>query len=162
MDIRYEAATDDDFSELVELRIEAMRESLEALGRFNRIRSVERFRASFSPDDTKRIMNGNVLVGFFAVTERDDHLYLGHLYISPRYQSSGIGSAVMKNLINSSEEKMKPIRLGALKSSRSNAFYRRHGFSITSDDEWDTYYERKTLIERDMGSNAIYAPGEER
>ncbi len=155
MNLRYESATEDDFSELVELRIESMRKSLEALGRFDRTRSIERFRSSFSPSKTKKIMKGNILVGFFAVTEESDQLYLDHLYVSPQHQSSGIGSAVLNSLIESSEEKMKPIRLGALKHSRSNKFYRMHGFSVTSEDEWDTYYERKIKSEQIVGDNAI-------
>ncbi len=132
MDLQYQPTTEDDFSELVELRIEAMRVSLEALGRFDRVRSIERFRSSFSPSKTKRIMIDDVLVGFFATTERNDELYLDHLYVSPQHQSCGIGSTIMDSLIKYSEEKMKPIRLGALKDSKSNEFYRRHGFSVTS------------------------------
>lgn len=149
MNLQYQPTTEDDFSELVELRIESMRESLEALGRFDRIRSIERFRSSFSPGNTKKIMMEEVLVGFFATTERNDELYLNHLYVSPQHQSFGIGSTVMASLIKYSEEKMKPIRLGALKGSKSNEFYRRHGFSVMSEDEWDIYYERKNQSEQE-------------
>jgi hypothetical protein len=33
-----------------------------------------------------------------------------------------------------------PVRVGALKGSRSNEFYVRHGFAPESCGEWDNFY----------------------
>ena len=119
-----------------------MRESLEAIGRFDRERSVQRFRSSFAPENTRKLKLEGVLVGFIATTEKEDHLYLDQLYIHPKFQSQGIGSHIMKELIDSSEKKALPIRLGALRASNSNNFNQRHGFIVKKEDEWDIYYER--------------------
>jgi len=143
MELTFEPTSVDDFEILVELRIDAMRESLETIGRFNRERSVERFRSSFSPENTKIIRRGKDLAGFITVSEKEDHFYLDHLYIDPKLQSLGIGSKVLKGLIETSEKKGLPVRLGALRSSKSNDFYKRHGFVVSSEDEFDIYYERK-------------------
>ncbi|MCG8524927.1 MAG: GNAT family N-acetyltransferase [Opitutales bacterium] len=143
MNLRFQPTTVEDFGVLVDLRIDAMRESLEAIGRFDRSRSIERFRSSFAPEKTKKIIKDGNLAGFIAFSEYDDHLYLDHLYIDPKFQSLGIGSIVLKSLIEHSEKEEKPVRLGALRSSKSNDFYKRHGFSITKEDEFDIYYERK-------------------
>lgn len=140
--VRYLDASEDDFDVLVELRIEAMRESLERVGRFDRERSVERFRSSFVAGDTKRIICDGVLVGFYSLTVEADHLYLSHLYVSPWHQCLGIGALAMEQIIGFSEEAQLPIRLGALRESKSNDFYLKHGFVVTSEDEWDTNYER--------------------
>ncbi len=142
MQLRYSDASENDFDALVELRIDAMRESLESVGRFNRERSIERFRSSFVAADTKKIFNKDVLAGFYSVTTKSDHLYLGHLYVRPADQCLGIGSLAMKKIIKLSTETGLPIRLGALKESQSNEFYRKHKFIVTTEDEWDTYYER--------------------
>ena len=149
----YHSATSGDFEQLVELRIDAMKESLMAIGRFNRERSVERYKSTFRPEETKIIKNENDTIGFIAVSEKEDHLYLDHLYIAPSFQSSGVGSWAIKRLIDISERKKIPIRLGALKTSKSNKFYQRHGFEITHEDEFDIYYERKTLSEQDASPN---------
>lgn len=141
-EIEYVAAHDDDFDVLVELRIDAMRESLEALGRFDRKRSIERFRASFSSEKTFKVYLKGELVGFYMLNEYSDHLYLDHLYISPRSQSQGIGSVTMRRIIEISEDRELPLKLGALRGSRSNEFYSRHDFRITSEDAWDIYYVR--------------------
>lgn len=143
MKLTFEVTTVDDFDCLVELRIDAMKESLEAIGRLDRERSIERFRSSFTPETTKTIRNEKELVGFIAVSEKEDHFYLDHLYIDPKFQSLGIGTLVIKELVGTSEKRKLPIRLGALKSSKSNEFYIRHGFEVTQEDEFDIYYERK-------------------
>lgn len=65
MKLRYLEASEDDFDALVELRIDAMRESLERIGRFNRERSIERFRSSFVAADIMKIFCEEVLVGFY-------------------------------------------------------------------------------------------------
>lgn len=140
--LRYLETAESDFDVLVRLRIEAMRESLEAIGRFNEQRSIERFRSTFVAAETKRIFAEDDLIGFYAVSEKRDHLYLAHLYVSPQYQSLGVGASVLAEIISWSNEVGLPIRLAAIKGSRANNFYRRHGFVVATEDEWDNYYER--------------------
>ena len=142
MKLKFIDSNEEDFDALVELRIEAMRESLEKVGRFDRQRSIERFRASFVAAETTKIIREDVLIGFYSVAIKADHLHLGHLYVRPDAQSLGIGSFAMKELVKLSNETELPIRLGALKESRSNDFYQRYGFVKTNEDEWDIYYER--------------------
>ena len=141
MDLSFAPTTADDFEVLLELRLEAMRESLVSIGRFDPKRSAERFRSSFVPAQTVQILRAGIRVGFFALSEHEDHLYLDHLYIGVAYQSSGIGSRAMAHILAIAKRKQLSVRLGALRSSRSNTFYRRHGFSVTSESEWDIYYE---------------------
>ena len=82
------------------------------------------------------------LVGFYAVDHQGDCLYLDHLYVEPKWQSKGVGGLIMKRMIDESERAELPLRLGALKESRSNAFYRKWGFRVIREEEWDVYYER--------------------
>ena len=142
MQLRYLETRESDFDELAELRIDAMRESLERLGRFDRERSIERFRSSFVAEDTTRILKGEELVGFFAVSAREDHLYLGHLYVKPGCQGTGIGTQAFELVHMRASQVGLPIRLGALKESRSNEFYQKLGFEQIGEEEWDIYYQR--------------------
>lgn len=89
-----------------------------------------------------KVLCDTTLGGFYAVTKEADHLHLSHLYVKPQIQCQGIGSQVMMSLIERSDTERLPIRLGALKGSRSNTFYQRHGFAVTTEDQWDNYYER--------------------
>lgn len=140
---RFEPASPDDAEELVALRIVAMRESLERLGRFDPQRARERFLAGFSPEHTRHLVVDARRVGFVVLRPTADHLLLDHLYIHPSHQGRGIGAAVLAVLFAQADAEAKPLRVGALRESDSNRFYARHGFELVEQAEWDNYYVRR-------------------
>ncbi len=131
-----------DFETLVDIRIEAMRESLERLGRFDPLRARERFRSGFSPQFTRHIEVAGERVGFVVVKPMIDGLLLDHLYIKQSAQGSGIGSAVLRQVFMKADAAGLAVRVGALRESDSNRFYVRHGFQFVESDEFDNYYIR--------------------
>jgi len=140
--VTYGDVTAADFDELAVLRIAAMRESLERVGRFDPVRARERLRQTFHPEYTQFILLDGQRVGFYAFRPAEDAFHLDHLYVHPTCQSRGIGSHVMHHLLAQSDPRRMPVRLGALRDSPSNRFYQRHGFTKTAEDEWDIYYVR--------------------
>ncbi len=135
--------TEADFDELVALRIATMRASLERIGRFNPQRAAERFRSTFRPADTRRIVVDGVnagCVGFWA--EPVAAMRIEHFYLAAPFQGRGLGGAVLQRLLNSAPDGVKLFRVGALRDSDANRFYQRHGFVKISEDEWDIAYER--------------------
>jgi GNAT superfamily N-acetyltransferase len=139
-------ATDQDFEALVVLRIAAMRDSLERLGRFDPQRARERFRAGFAPEHTRHIVHHGRPVGFVVVKPVDDGLLLHHLYIHPAHQGQGIGAAVLLMVFTEADAARRPLRVGALRGSHSNRFYLRHGFQLVSESEWDIHYLRPASL----------------
>ncbi|WP_211227633.1 GNAT family N-acetyltransferase [Chitinibacter tainanensis] len=135
-------ANPEDFESLVSLRIVAMRESLERIGRFDIHRARERFRSSFSACDTYHIKLNHEKIGFVAFKVLDNQLLLEHLYIHPDHQGEGVGSEVLNYVITESEKIRRPIHVGALRESDSNRFYVRHGFILHRQEEHDNYYIR--------------------
>ena len=117
-----------------------MRESLEAVGRFDPQRARARFLESFNPTDTHHIVVKDKDVGFMVVSEKDEVLVLAHLYIEPAHQGSGIGAVALKLVQNQAALRGQSVQVGALKGSRSNHFYQRHGFRPLSEGEWDNFY----------------------
>lgn len=140
-DLKYMSARLSDAITLADIRARAMQPSLELLGRFDEQRVRQRLLSNFQPDDTQKIFYQGKLVGFYVLLDKTDHLYLDHFYIDPEFQSAGIGGAVTAEIKKIAEQQQKPIRLGALKGSRSNEFYRRHGFQPTHEGEFDVYYQ---------------------
>ena len=131
-----------DFEALAALRIEAMRASLERLGRFDPSRARERLRAGFSPEHTRHIEQAGVRVGFFVVKPRDDGLHLEHLYLHPAAQGRGLGAAVLAHVFAQADALGLAVHVGALRGSDSNRFYQRHGFRLVAQDEFDLRYVR--------------------
>lgn len=132
----------EDGEQLVALRIDAMRPSLEKIGRFDPIRARERFLSTFDPDQTRHIVCDGQRVGFLVVKTQADHVLLDHLYIDPAHQSRGIGSRVLAHVFLDADEKQLPVKVGALKESASNPFYLRNGFVLIEQADWDNSYLR--------------------
>lgn len=123
---------------LAEIRAQAMQPSLEALGRFNPERVRQRFLSTYTPTDTTEIWLNDQLIGFYVLRNKQDHLYLDHLYLLPSEQGKGIGKRVL-NRIKAHAQAL-PIKLGALRNSPANTFYQQNGFRQTHEDEFDLYY----------------------
>ena len=136
------AAAQSDAEALVALRILAMRESLERIGRFAPARARERFLSAFSPQHTRHIIVDGERAGFVVVKPDADGLLLDHLYIDPRLQNRGVGAAVLAMVFAEADAQALGLRVGALRGSDSNRFYLRHGFVLVEEAEWDLYYER--------------------
>ncbi len=127
---------------LAELRVAAMRESLEAVGRFDAKRARMRFLDSFEPQFTREILDGDERVGFVVVKPAGQRLKVDHFYITPAAQGRGIGSQVLRLVLAEADAANAVLELGALRASRSNAFYLRHGFRRVRSSEFDIHYER--------------------
>ncbi|WP_417454182.1 GNAT family N-acetyltransferase [Kiloniella sp.] len=136
-----------DLEKLISIRIAAMRESLENIGRFDPERARERFASKFASDKTTLVLQSNEIIGFYVLLARENYLWLDHLYIDPATQGSGVGSSIMNRIIKISWSKKLPLKLCALKESKANSFYIKHGFELTHSEEWDNFYSRSYLQE---------------
>ncbi|MCV6799588.1 GNAT family N-acetyltransferase [Achromobacter ruhlandii] len=141
--LRDAPVTEADFDTLLAIRIEAMRDSLERLGRFDPERARARLRATFRPDHTWFIERDGARIGFYAVRPDGDGLRLDHLYVVPAAQGLGVGGQVLGRLLQDADRRGLPVSVGALRGSDSNRFYRRHGFAQVSESEWDIEYLRQ-------------------
>lgn len=149
------AASDEDFEALLSLRMAAMRESLQRLGRFDPQRARERLSRAFEPAHTRHILLAGERVGFVVLlpmpATAPDHLVLDHLYIAPQAQRQGVGSWVMAQVLAEADRLGLPVRVAALKHSDANRFYQRHGFELQHSSEWDLHYLRSAPGDRDDG-----------
>ncbi|TSD74616.1 GNAT family N-acetyltransferase [Janthinobacterium sp. KBS0711] len=131
-----------DADALVALRIEAMRDSLMQVGRFDPVRARERFLSGFLPEHTRHIEIEGKRVGFIAIRKQANVMLLDHLYIHPNNQGKGIGAVVLARIIEEANALGLPLRVGALRGSDANRFYVRHGFKLIEDGDFDIYYIR--------------------
>lgn len=137
-----------DAEALVLLRIEAMRESLERIGRFDPQRARARFLDGFDPAFTRHIVLQGRRVGFVVVRPHQGELLLDHLYLRPGHQGRGAGARVLAQVFAEADAADLPLRVGALRGSDANRFYQRHGFQPVDDSEWDHHYLRPRRSER--------------
>lgn len=138
----YAPAQAADFEDLLALRLRAMRESLERLGRFDPQRARERLAAGFDPAHTRHILVDGRRVGFIVLKTLSHALRLEHLYIDTAMQDQGVGHRVLTEVCAEADRRQVPVELVALKESDANRFYLRHGFVATGEGEWDIDYVR--------------------
>ena len=137
-----EPAVAADAEALATIRVAAMRESLERIGRFDPRRARDRFLSGFDPALTRHVLLDGRRVGFVVVRAQDDGLLLDHLYVAPQAQGRGVGAAVMAGVLADADARGLPVRVGALRGSDANRFYARHGFELVEEGEWDNLYRR--------------------
>ena len=140
--VSFHAATPADADALASLRVAAMHESLERVGRFDEARARARLLDAFDAQLTTVIHVDGALAGFFVVRPSPDGLLLDHLYIHPRHQGRGLGALVLGHLFALADARQVTVRVGALRESDSNRFYLRHGFVPAGTSAFDNHYLR--------------------
>jgi GNAT superfamily N-acetyltransferase len=140
MQFAFSSAAESDFERLLLIRHAAMRPSLEQVGRWHPQRARARFRAAFTPGETRLILVGDALAGCVALRPAGEALELDQFYLDPTHQGGGLGSAVLRALLAEADAAGKPVVLTVLKDSAAIRFYERHGFVLTGGEDWDLFY----------------------
>jgi ribosomal protein S18 acetylase RimI-like enzyme len=68
-----------------------------------------------------------------------DALFLGQLFVTPAFQGRGIGTAIVRILIDDAERDKRPVTLGVVKSNPALRLYERLGFRTTHEDDRKFY-----------------------
>lgn len=138
-----------DFEDMLALRVDAMRPSLERVGRFDLARSRERLSAGFLvPFMHHIVIDGEQRVGFVTLKpEGPDALRLDHLYLRTGFQGRGIGDWVIRWAKAQARDQKRDIAVTALVQSDANRFYLRHGFVLEGGEGVDLHYRWHVSVE---------------
>ena len=142
-DWKLRPATPDDLEPLVEIRAVVMRPDLERLGRYDAERVRQRLRDAFVPANTQVIEVSSALAGCVALRRAEDGLWLAHFLLAPDCQGTGIGSAVLREVLSHCDAEGATVRLNVLQGSPALRLYERHGFTLESQDPIDVYLLRE-------------------
>ncbi|MEU4091763.1 GNAT family N-acetyltransferase [Streptomyces sp. NPDC026673] len=132
-----------DVEAIAELRATVMRPDLERLGRFDEHRVRQRLRDSFSPRHTSVIEADGAFAGCVTVRPVEDGRWLEHFYLAPGLQGRGLGSAVLRSLLERIDADGVPVRLIVLQGSAARRLYERHGFTVEAQDPVDVSMVRR-------------------
>jgi len=129
-----------DLESIAELRAIVMRPDLERLGRFDEHRVRQRLRDSFSPQHTSVILADGTFAGSVTMRPTEEGRWLEHFYLALALQGRGVGSAVLRKLLE--QVTSEPVRLNVLQGSSARRLYERHGFTVETEDPIDVYMVR--------------------
>ncbi|MEU4677786.1 GNAT family N-acetyltransferase [Micromonospora sp. NPDC023737] len=131
-----------DVEAAAELRAVVLREDLERLGRYDEQRVRQRLRDGFTPAHTWVIEVGGEFAGCVALRPAEDAHWLEHFYLAPHLQGSGIGTTVLRGLLERCDREGATVRLNVLQGSPARRLYERHGFTLEAEDPVDVFMVR--------------------
>ncbi|MGV9349779.1 N-acetyltransferase family protein [Streptomyces spiralis] len=132
-----------DVEAVAELRAVVLRADLERLGRYDARRVRQRLRDGFDPAHTWAIEVGGSFAGCVALRPARDAHWLEHFYLAARLQGSGIGTGVLRELLQRCDSGGILVRLNVLRGSPARRLYERHGFTVETEDPVDVFMVRE-------------------
>jgi ribosomal protein S18 acetylase RimI-like enzyme len=129
---------DEDF--LYELHKAAMQQYITAAwGAWDEAAQREQFHQCYQPDEMQVIQLDGRDVGVIHLQERTEEIFMVSLEILPAFQNQGIGTQVIRQVMQKARQDRKPVALRVLKVNLdARALYQRLGFGVTGEN--DTHY----------------------
>jgi GNAT superfamily N-acetyltransferase len=131
-----------DVEKIAELRAVVMRADLERLGRYDEHRVRQRLRDAFSTQHTSIIMVDSECAGCLTLRPAEGRQWLEHFYLTPHYQGRGLGSAVLRAVLEGTDAQGLTVALNVLQGSAARRLYDRHGFVVEAQDPVDVFMVR--------------------
>jgi GNAT superfamily N-acetyltransferase len=101
-----------------------------------------RFDEAFDPATYQRIVVNGAPAGILVVEDRPAEIFLARIFLLPVFQRRGIGSVLIKGLIDRARAEEKPLRLRVLRvNSGARRLYERLGFVVTGSTTTHDYLE---------------------
>ncbi|MFJ5308383.1 GNAT family N-acetyltransferase [Streptomyces sp. NPDC088350] len=138
-----------DVEAVAELRAVVLRADLERLGRYDAGRVRQRLRDGFEPACTWVIEVGGEFAGCVALRPDEDGRchWLEHFYLAARLQGGGIGSGVLRELLERCDrDGVAVVRLNVLRGSPARRLYERYGFVVETEDPVDVFMVRAAPV----------------
>ncbi|MEU8761179.1 GNAT family N-acetyltransferase [Streptomyces sp. NPDC048659] len=137
-----------DLEPVAELKAVVMRADLERLGRYDEHRVRQRLRDEFRPEHTSVVEVAGAFAGCvaFAPDEPGPGRRLFHFYLAPEAQGRGLGTAVLRTLLDRADTEGVPVRLTVVQGSPARRLYERAGFTVESEDPIDVRMVREPAL----------------
>jgi ribosomal protein S18 acetylase RimI-like enzyme len=107
-----------------------------------------RFDENFDPLPLQIIEKDGESIGYVSVRRPSDEIFLAAIEIAPQHQKQGIGSQLVRELLDEADRSRLAVRLLVLKVNPVRRLYERLGFQCR--DETPTHYvmKREPLLDR--------------
>ena len=129
MQIKFRQAIEADLDFLDEMHTECMKEHMLRVYQWN----PHLFRQTFKPQHMQIILVNGAEVGMLQFSTSDKELYFGYLPIFPEFQNRGIGSGVLRHVLEQGRLLNLPVKLQVLKQNPALRLYKRLGFEVTEE-----------------------------
>jgi GNAT superfamily N-acetyltransferase len=101
------------------------------------------FRRLWDPAQVCIIQADGVDVGWLQTVASKSDQFLGQMFVEAPFQNRGIGTEVLRRIIEEASRRRLPVRLAVVKFNRSRRLYERLGFRVTHEDDRKVYMTRE-------------------
>jgi GNAT superfamily N-acetyltransferase len=140
MHVTLRRATADDLPFARRLYLENIRDVSRQIGfSWDETQQTVNFDARFIADEVSIICLDGQDIGWMQIAESERELFLKQLFVHPTHQRRGIGTSLLQELIKRAAHTGKTVALGVVKGNPARWLYERHGFQVTSEDDYKVY-----------------------
>lgn len=140
MNFNLRKATIDDFEILYRINKDAYKPYVEQIWGWDEEWQYKFFKEHLILDRIELILVGDAPVGFISINYRENLIFGESIALLPEYQSKGIGTKIIKDLIAKSKQLKMPFHIQVFKVNvRAKALYERLGF--TQNGESETHFK---------------------
>jgi ribosomal protein S18 acetylase RimI-like enzyme len=136
-------ATKDDYEFLYDLKVTCLKDYVAATWGWDEEYQQQRFTSFFDPANIQIIVVNGQDAGQLSVEDMGDELYIAGIYLSPKWQDQGLGTAIIGDLLASAKTLGKQVSLQVLKVNPARQLYERLGFSVFA--ETDTHFKMRCI-----------------
>jgi GNAT superfamily N-acetyltransferase len=101
------------------------------------------FQQQWDPAQVRIIALDGADIGWLQTSTQEDALFVAQMFVERPFQRKGIGTEVMKRLIDEAARFHWGVRLAVVKSNPARRLYERLGFQVTHEDSRKFYMKRE-------------------
>jgi len=140
-----------DFAYCARLYFEGMENIIKQLNLDKKAQLAD-FRRRWNVTQVRVVRLGRKDIGWLQSFAQDDTLFLAQLFVEKTLRGRGIGTRLLRGLIEEAATAGGALTLGVVKTNPALRLYQRFGFRITREDE------RKFYMRRECGAPEFGAP----
>ncbi len=141
MAVNLRPATDADFDACRRIYFAEMEWINERLG-LRRDSQEASFKEYWDTSQVRMIQLDGADVGWLQVVPGDGEIFVGSIYVEGAFQCRGIGTEVMKQVLDEGARRGHLVRLAVVKFNPARRLYERLGFHVTHEDDRKVYMSR--------------------
>lgn len=98
-------------------------------GAWDEQKQDEYFNKEWNIETDEILLNDGVICGYCSIKHHPDHIFIDEMVISPEFQGQGIGTKLLKGVIQEAQTKGIPVRLRVFReNTAAHVLYERLGF----------------------------------
>jgi len=131
--VTYRAASEEDYDFLYQMHVATMKDYVDLTWGWVESDQQSYFRQNFDPAGLQIIVVDGQDAGMLSIEHQTDEVFLRAIELLPAYQGGGIGTYIIRSILEEARQAGKPVLLYVLKVNPVYNLYQRLGFETVQE-----------------------------